>query len=548
MSEPSTVRPHKKTGFTTANIFVYFQRYPGTDVNSVVNGGKGKLAVGTDSVDVLPQGKGLYTLKMPKDSQGIFELFDTSYKVIHHEIADLEKKSDPKFRITDWKKLGKPEQREGVQRRLQMLGYYLGKVDDIFGPLTERAVLNFQADNNPLRIDGIPGDKTQRRLNREFKRKNTKQADQYYLRKVPLRFERAVTGPPQEDSSDVDDRGTEAGGRGCTMGVAVGKENEVKLRRDQIDPKARLCVASDKPAIAKIVSPAGGVLPRGRKENTIRYKGIKEGVAKIQVYYETVGGRLLSELQVVVSKMIQVDVVAHLTQILARGFIGPVRPGDHRTSRTSSQVNDLFEEINAIWRPLGIEFKLQGCVSTSHRLSNMGRVTIGIPTNALGQDEHDELWTANNVARHVNVYFVPQIFDATAAGGGGIQGQAFNNTQTGPNQVPGVTLGDGADSNDLAHELGHILTLTQNPSCHADESDTNRGAQSRNDTWCRRRLMAMYNPDFPHRPWQDNGYGRFVQGGITRMNRGALITIKDLPQDQTDGEHDTAKGMAPNPY
>ncbi|HWJ03493.1 MAG TPA: peptidoglycan-binding protein [Verrucomicrobiae bacterium] len=45
------------------------------------------------------------------------------------------------------------------QHQLHMLGYYHGKIDGIFGPLTQQAVMRFQSDHG-LKPDGIIGPMT----------------------------------------------------------------------------------------------------------------------------------------------------------------------------------------------------------------------------------------------------------------------------------------------------------------------------------------------------------------------------------------------------
>lgn len=50
-----------------------------------------------------------------------------------------------------------------MQADLAMLGYFAGKIDGLYGPLTRNAVMAFQADNG-LVVDGIAGPKTQTAL------------------------------------------------------------------------------------------------------------------------------------------------------------------------------------------------------------------------------------------------------------------------------------------------------------------------------------------------------------------------------------------------
>jgi N-acetylmuramoyl-L-alanine amidase len=52
----------------------------------------------------------------------------------------------------------------GYQSRLRNLGYDPGPIDGVPGQRTARAVRAFQADNPPLRVDGICGPKTRAKL------------------------------------------------------------------------------------------------------------------------------------------------------------------------------------------------------------------------------------------------------------------------------------------------------------------------------------------------------------------------------------------------
>ncbi|NPV26419.1 MAG: L,D-transpeptidase family protein [Firmicutes bacterium] len=54
-----------------------------------------------------------------------------------------------------------------VQRRLQILGYYDGDLDGVYGPQTQQAVIDFQRDHN-LEPDGIVGPRTYEELQKAF--------------------------------------------------------------------------------------------------------------------------------------------------------------------------------------------------------------------------------------------------------------------------------------------------------------------------------------------------------------------------------------------
>lgn len=58
----------------------------------------------------------------------------------------------------------RPDWLTGVQFRLNALGFGAGRVDGIKGPKTTRAVRAFQNSYPPLKVDGVPGQKTQEKL------------------------------------------------------------------------------------------------------------------------------------------------------------------------------------------------------------------------------------------------------------------------------------------------------------------------------------------------------------------------------------------------
>ena len=70
----------------------------------------------------------------------------------------------PNFRTVPGGPLAPVEYLTGVRERLKRLGYYTGPIDGAFDSLTRNAVISFQRANPPLKMDGIPGPKTQARI------------------------------------------------------------------------------------------------------------------------------------------------------------------------------------------------------------------------------------------------------------------------------------------------------------------------------------------------------------------------------------------------
>ena len=141
VSRVSAGTTHRST-LSLRKILIYFQTYPGTDAASGISGvdyvfkiagkaaGSGKTAA-----------DGHIELHLPPGASGTLEIFGS------------------KFTIGLQNTLEAVSTLHGAQRRASMLGYELGGVDGIFGTKTDRAILNFQGDNN-LVTDGILGPKT----------------------------------------------------------------------------------------------------------------------------------------------------------------------------------------------------------------------------------------------------------------------------------------------------------------------------------------------------------------------------------------------------
>ena len=130
------------------------QRYPGTagsDADRAIADVDYKVTIG----GITSQGKtgadGKIHLSMPSNGKAILEMLGTIYEVT--PVAALDAKNT----------------KRGVQRRLQGLGYELGRVDGVVGLRTGIALLQFQADNAPLDTQGDAGHAaTQQQLTVQF--------------------------------------------------------------------------------------------------------------------------------------------------------------------------------------------------------------------------------------------------------------------------------------------------------------------------------------------------------------------------------------------
>jgi len=126
-------------------IDLIFQRYPGKEAAAAIQGLDYEVTVsGSPPSRGRTAADGKVTVRLGAGETANVNIMGTVYQ------------------ITAQSTLEPSNQLRGVQRRLNMLGYNGGPVNGTMAPSTEYAILNFQADNAPLIVDGIPGPQTHR--------------------------------------------------------------------------------------------------------------------------------------------------------------------------------------------------------------------------------------------------------------------------------------------------------------------------------------------------------------------------------------------------
>jgi hypothetical protein len=155
-------------GPTTINrrhVKVFFQSFPGTSAASGISGlsfilqvPQAPAVVGSTPAD------GHIDIRLAAGETANLKILGSEYSI---SLLD-----GVPFPVT---------QMRGVQQRLNMLGYHAGNLRADANPavdatdggrfslLTEIAILNFQADHDPLFIDGIAGTKTQPKITQTVK-------------------------------------------------------------------------------------------------------------------------------------------------------------------------------------------------------------------------------------------------------------------------------------------------------------------------------------------------------------------------------------------
>lgn len=387
-----------------------------------------------------------------------------------------------------------------------------------------------------------------------FRQRLGQPAPQFRQVITPVRFARAVTGPSVRDAPDPDDRGfalgsdglwrnapSAPGARGPVVGVPVGETVRLKVVREDIDASAPLFVTSTQERV--VVTPTTALGADGVFR--VRVTGPIIVGAALQARLGALDGPVLGEMLVHVMGWANVPLCCHLVTLNGTVLNEGGAPVPAATSRTRADVEALVREVNGIWQPMGIRFSVVEWKNTVRTLTATHGNIAGAYQGVIGVDgsnqwhvQASELGRVARRARAVNVYFVRGTYDADTG--------AFNNVRGVGTSVTaaadyGVVVPDPCDSNDLAHELGHVLNLDFHGGGsigHAD--DTAASEHSRDNLWIRRRLLYSFNPTGP----VAGTPARRANVGYGNHARGALLAIKNLPGDPTDGEYAEARTRA----
>lgn len=556
--------PHKKEVLRLPLIVVTFQKRPGTPHDRrIKDAGSATLSYSDGTKETVKPNDGYYVFAPKEGISATFEILGVSYTVQDLAAGDEDVAGQPS--ITSWGTvLSKcvpggvlKDSLRGIQERLQLLGYYTGRVDGTMGKETERAVLDFQADHGGLLVDGDPGGKTRTELKAHIDRSGKatfdgKYKNYYVVRRYLIDFWRAPTkqvGFSQADCPHPDTRSGDTPAVGC--GLFQGKDKSYKARTFKVKLEAAGYVVDE--AIAaklyltnrdhpEVAAPQGVVDPQ---ERLMEIEAKTPGTATLEVRWRDAKGPVLAEIEAHVFKLRHLKLAVHLMEIRTAAGAGGAR-------WTEAEARTLVDRVNAIWCPVGIRFDI---AQIRVEAFNTGRVADSVTDDDgnAGTWESDTLAKAHNVAARINVYLVQQLTDRTpgppvqlaVSNANGFQitvnGQRSLFVRRNPN---GAVL-----ARTSAHELGHMLRLAhakQYP--HSDESEDAAGNKKifRHDIDSRSRLMgylSQYDLRAPVRPWQNTGYGR---PGAGNVYKGALITLKKLKRDSTDDEQKRA--YSANPY
>ncbi len=477
---------------------------------------------------------------------------------------------------------------------------------------TEQAILDFQVDHD-LFADAMYGPKTSKGMEDQLKKVGsvamaaTGSTSDYEGRKAtigghtklkklihksirifPVRFARAPhatnantdDGPVDANAPDPDDRGFNKclnSGHGAFV-LPVGfdpdldnqTETRVRLLRINIADAADLYVTSSNAQMLEITTPRqeenneGTVVVKNKLPATnnvmIKFRALRAGRCFLEVRFGAQDGPIIHRLQVVINRLRILQVKAHAPVINGPNTVGAPAVAAQTQYKTKARIDARFLDVNKVYFPHGIKFEVMNVVDTdAHNFHVQG--CVDIPREGPTLDAHNR---QGNGA--INVIFVRQIV---------VLNPARTNFEIGTNQIGGAASSAQADPNfsvyladwageaqTIAHELGHVLNLVNDPSAvrfvHINARDRRvnpqvpgTGVRIRDDIVSRRRLMWAFTElgndcyrEFPalgaantqpaYNPENIMAYRRNV--GYTNDKVGVMLAIKNFKEDRTDLE------------
>lgn len=355
------------------------------------------------------------------------------------------------------------------------------------------------------------------------------------LRFVPVRFERAKTGNPDEAFPDIDDRGHNSK-IPAVDGVAESKEirgsavslrkrQKIKLRliRECIDTSSPLYLTSSDETAIKILDPEPGKELPKRKKTTVKLYGgdfsqAKPKSAKIEVRYLNKDGPIIYELTAYVFTPLPVFLQPHIVTINSSAGTGGSQP--------RINFEQVMKQVKALWSPCGVSLIVQHTKNWSVNLPTANKMRFADVNTVLAAK-----WQNNAI----NIYIVREIDGALGYGfsKAAHAGFGINKPSVFAGEREGTARRRIGDTywwaNDLAHELGHFFTLW-----HPTDGSPPGGPWERLETWSMRFLMHNYNytgrsnPPGAPEDWptfNDFGYGKHSSGNPYRAG---LIPLKNV--------------------
>ena len=363
---------------------------------------------------------------------------------------------------------------------------------------------------------------------------------------VPVRFERATKGEPNEKFPDIDDRGhahaiptvngLAASDEVCSavLALAVNKEVEINMIREDIDNNAPLFVTSSDSAVLSILSPQERTKCGAERtcKLTLKASSIDNSTPKlvfVEVRFGKANGPIIAKLATYIFPTLIVNVQPYYVTI------------DDRAGNSGAYPRVDFEstmqKAKAIWSHYGIELAFTKLKNIHVKLNKKNHMELAEINNLYKTD-----WTSN----HINLYFVQELEGQNTLSYSftpqNYAGYAFpiDDDNALPLKHPGVFVAmktetlDRSDNtqscaHSIAHEIGHFFTLCD-PRVSTSSPDT---VSEQCDTWSTRLLMS--NPNLitrSHAPqegknWPDFnkfGYGNTAKG----THSGCMVSLKNI--------------------